>query len=67
MQNKANLKMTQMFVTNELTRYYNRKDTWCRRKNKPKTNPMVCYKETQFALLQYANFTRIGYLKGRTE
>ncbi len=33
-------KLTQMFVTNELTRYYNRKDTWCRGKNEPKTKPI---------------------------
>ena len=36
-------KLTQMFVTKALTKDYNRKDTWCRGKNKPKTNPMVCY------------------------
>jgi hypothetical protein len=39
MQNKANWKIDPMTVTNELTRYYNRMDTWCRGKNKAKTKP----------------------------
>jgi hypothetical protein len=39
MQNKANWKIDPMNVTNVLTTDYNRKDTWCRGKNKPKTKP----------------------------
>ncbi len=38
--NKANLKMTQMFVTKVLTTDYNRMDTWYRGKNKANSKPI---------------------------
>ncbi len=39
MQNKANWKIDPMTITKVLTTDYNRKDTWCRGKNEPKTKP----------------------------
>jgi hypothetical protein len=42
MQNKANWKMTQMFVTKVLTSDYNSWTLSARGKNKPKTNP-ICF------------------------
>ncbi len=44
--NKANLKMTQMNVTKELTTDYNRMDTWCRGKNKANSKP-ICFLKTE--------------------
>jgi hypothetical protein len=46
MQNKANWKMTQMFVTNELTIYYSSWTLGIRGKNKPKTKP-ICFLKTE--------------------
>ncbi len=37
--NKANWKIDPMTITKVLTTDYNRKDTWCRGKNKAKTKP----------------------------
>jgi len=39
LQNKANFRKSQMNVTNLLTSDYEKKDTWWRGKNEPKTNP----------------------------
>jgi len=39
MQNKANLLNAQMNLSDYITREYEKKDTWCSGKNKPKTNP----------------------------
>ena len=44
MQNKPNLKIGPMTITNALTNNYNRKDTWYRGKNEPKTNSICPFK-----------------------
>ncbi len=50
MQNKANLKIDQMNVTNVLTSDYNRMDTWCRGKNKANSKPICSIKPQKSAL-----------------
>jgi hypothetical protein len=40
MQNKANFRKSQMNVTDLLTRYYIKMDTWWSGKNKPNSNPI---------------------------